>query len=454
MAVDTNNGISLSGHYTYHRILRTMYPMVLMMLVASVYSIIDGLFVARFVSTDAFGGMNIIWPLLGAVGALGLMTGAGGSAVVSKTLGEGDTARAQRIFSIVIRFTLVVGIVLAALLFVLMPQVVALLGADETLQAHAVCYGRIWVMGLPFYMLMMAFNPFFMVAERPALGTKVMVACGLTNILLDALLIILFGWGLAGAAIASALSFVVGGAFPLYYFARKKTEGNIRLQATGKWTAADRQSIRKSCSNGVSEFVADISLNIVGMCYNWQLMRYIGSDGVVAYGILMYLSFLFSSVFIGYNMGIAQVVSYNYGAQNHPELTSLLRRSRTIIGICGQLLCIVSVTAAPAIASLFVGSGNTHLHDLSTHATRIYMLSFLLCGFNLFASAWFTALGNGKISAVVALVRTLVLELGCVFLLPLWWGNDGIWASVVVAEVLALCLSTTLIQAYRNRYGY
>ena len=450
---ETSKKISLSGHYNYRRILRTMYPMVLMMLVTSIYSIVDGFFIAHYVNTDAFAGTNIIWPLLGAVGAIGIMTGTGGSALVSKTLGEGNKEKAQRIFSIIIQFTFVVGIIFVAIFFIFMPQIAIWLGADEKLLPPAVLYGRIWVVGLPFYMLTMAFNPFFMVTERPGLGTKVTIVCGVTNIFLDALFIIPFGWDIAGAAIASVIAMIIGGAFPIYYFIRKRTNTNIRLQPTGKWNSKDIQDIKQSCTNGVSELVGSIAHNLVCICYNIQLMRYIGSDGVVAYGLLMYLSFLFASVFLGYNMGIAQVISYNYGAKNHLELTSLLKKSYTLIGICGVLLYGLSIISIPFIATAFVGD-DKNLHELCVNASRIYMLCFLINGYNYFASAWFTALNNGKISAIVAMVRTLVLELGCVFLLPLILGIKGVWMSVVVAELLAFFLSKAFIQGFRKKYGY
>lgn len=448
---DEDQTISLSGHSGYGRLLRTMWPMVLMMLVASVYSILDGFFVARFVGTDAFAGMNIILPLVAITGALGLMVGAGSSALVSKTLGEGDDKKAARVFSVLISFTLISGIILAVALFVLMPKVASTLGADAVLLPYAVRYGRIMTLALPFYMLMMAFNPFYMVVGRPSSGTKITTVCGIVNVLLDIIFIIPLGMGLTGAAISSALGFVVGGIFPLYYFSRRRSP--LRIKFTLRWNKADFRYIGKSCGNGVSEFVSDISLNIVGICYNWQLMRYIGADGVAAYGILLNLGFLFNSVFMGYNMGVQQYIAYNYGEQNHPELTSLLRKSRVITGLCGMFLWLVSAGCAPAIAAIFVGHGS-EVYPLTVHATRIYTISFLLSGLNMFASTWFTALGNGSVSAAISFTRTIVLELAAVFVLPLLFGIDGIWSAVIVAELLAFVFSSSLICLYRKKYGY
>lgn len=448
---DNIHDISLSGHSDYDRLLRTTCPLMLTMLTASIYSILDGFFIARFVSTDAFAGMNIILPVVAIVGALGLMVGAGTSALVSKTLGEGNKKSAKRVFSVLISFTLITSVILSTILFASMPDVASMLGADAVLLPYAVRYGRILTLALPFYMLMMAFNPFYMVVGKPSLGTKITTISGIANVSLDLILILLFDFGLTGAAISSALGFAVGGTFPLWYFSRNRS--GLKIKFTTQWRGTDWQNIGKCCGNGVSEFVADISLNIVGICYNWQLMRYIGADGVAAYGILMNLSFLFNSVFMGYNMGVQQFVAYNYGEQNHRELTSLLKKSRAIVGTGGMLLWLISTCCAPIISTMFAGN-ETHVHEITVHATHIYAISFLFSGLNMFASTWFTALGNGSVSAVVSFARTLVLELAAVFTLPLLFGIDGIWSSVIVAEILASVLSCSLIYLYGRKYGY
>ncbi|MCQ2179805.1 MAG: MATE family efflux transporter [Bacteroidales bacterium] len=441
--------VELSGHYGYRRIVKAMTPMVLMMLVTSVYSIVDGLFISNYAGSDAFAGMNLVWPAIALVGALGLMIGSGGSALVSKTFGEGDPEKANRIFSMLVRLTIVAGIAIAVLMFVFMPRVVLWLGADDALLKPAVTYGRILVSIMPFFMLQMAFQPFFMVAEKPDLGTAMSIASGVTNILLDALFVAVLGWGLPGAAVSSAIALSLGGVYPLLYFSSGRNRTHLRMVRCG----FDWRSVAKSCSNGLSEFVGNIALNIIGICYNWQLMRYIGADGVSAYGIIMYMGFAFAAVFIGYNMGISQVVSYNYGAGNRAEIRSLLERSMVLIAIGGVAMVVLAELLAPTIARCFVGYDEP-LCNLCVHATRIYMLSFFICGFNMFTSAWFTALNNGVVSAVAAFVRTLVFELAAVFILPAIVGIDGIWYAVNAAEILALILSATLILAYRKRYGY
>ncbi len=424
--------------------------MVLMLMVTSVYSIVDGWFISNFAGSTAFAAMNIIWPAVAIISALGLMVGAGGSALVSKTFGEGDTERGNHLFTMLIRLTFIAGAVISAALFFFMRPVAEVLGAEGEMVRYAVIYGRILTAALPVYMLQMALQPFFMVAGRPELGTVTSIACGLTNIVLDALFVAGFGWGLTGAAIATAASFLIGGAIPTVFFSSQRNSTPLRFihDSPEDWPA-----IGKSLSNGLSEFVGNISFNIVGICYNLQLMKYIGENGVSAYGVLMYVGFIFGSVFIGYNMGISQVISYKYGAGDKAELRSLLHKSCVLIGIAGIVITAAVELLAPLLSRLFVGYYPA-LRDLTTYALHIYMISFLICGFNMFASAWFTALNNGPVSAMISFTRTLVFELGCVFLLPLVFGIDGIWLAVNVAEVLALILSLALVLGLRKRYGY
>ena len=441
--------VELAGHYGYRRLVSTMAPMVAMMIVVSVYSIVDGLFVSNFAGSTPFAGMNLIWPVIALAGTLGIMSGTGGSALVSKILGEGDKVRASRIFSMIISLTVAGGALIAILLFILMPQIATALGSDAALLPHAVRYGRIVVCMLPGYMLQMAFQPFYMVAERPEMGTRLSLACGVLNIAVDALLVAWMGWGLTGAAIGTALGFLLGGFYPLWYFSsRRNTTQICIIRGPIEW-----RSVARSLTNGLSEFVGNVSLAVCSICYNWQLMRYIGADGVSAYGIVMYVGFTFAAVFIGYNLGVSQLISYNYGARNLDEMKSLLRKSLALIAAGGLTLTLLAEVSAPLIAMFFVGFDES-LCELTVHAVRIYMLSFLLCGFNMFASAWFTALNNGVVSATVAFLRTLVFEIASVFILPLLMGIEGIWFSVNAAEILALILSASLLLAFRRRYGY
>ncbi len=441
----------MEGHYSYKRILKELWPMVLMLMVTSVYSIVDGWFISNYAGSTAFAAMNIIWPAVAIISALGLMIGAGGSALVSKMLGERRRDQANHVFTMLIRLTFLAGIAISVLLFLLMRPLAVVLGAEGEMVGYAVIYGRILTAALPVYMLQLALQPFCMTAGKPGLGTMTSIACGLTNVVFDALFVAGFGWGLTGAAVATALSFLVGGVIPTrFFFGSKRNDTPLRFVPD---SPADPRAIRHALSNGLSEFVGNISFNVIAICYNLQLMKYIGENGVSAYGVLMYVGFIFGSVFIGYNMGISQVISFKYGERDGAELRSLLRKSCLLIAVCGALITVVIESLAPQISALFVGY-DRELWELTTGSMRIYMVSFLICGFNMFASAWFTALNNGPVSAVISFTRTLVFEMGCVFLLPMLLGIDGIWLSVNVAEVLALALSAVLILAFRKRYGY
>jgi Na+-driven multidrug efflux pump len=422
------------------------------MIVMSVYSIVDGLFVSNFVGTTAFAALNLIWPALAVVGALGLMVGTGGSALVSMTMGQNDYPRASHIFSVLIRFTLIMALVLAVPLLFLMKPIAIALGAEGAMVHEAVVYGSICALGLPGYMLQMAFQAFFMTAERPQMGTQLSILCGVTNMGLDALFILVFGWGLAGAAAASMIACAVGGFFPLWWFSSRRNDSRLRLNLLTRM-ADVRNVIRRACTNGLSEYVGNIAFNVVGICYNLQLMHYLGEDGVAAYGILMYIGFIFGAVFFGYNFTVGPVVGFNYGAQNTSELRSLLRHSAVLTLVAGALMAVVCEAGAEGLARVFV-SYDESLLALTTRAIRLYMISLVLCGFNIFVSAWFTALNNGVISAVASFTRTLVFELAAVFILPLLLGIDGIWLAVNVAEFLAFLLTTSLLIHFRKRYHY
>lgn len=440
--------VELNGHYNISRLVKTSAPIIAMMIVTSVYSIVDGYFISNFAGSTAFAAMNIIWPAISLVSALGLMLGTGGSALVSKTLGEGDTAKAGQIFSTLIYVCIGIGLIMTVALYICMKKVVILLGAEGDMIQEAVRYGRIVLLAMPAFIMHMAFESFYMVAEKPVLGTMVSIASGVVNIVFDALFVVVFGWGLKGAAIATAMGLLTGGLYPLWFFSSRVNRTQIKLTRINR---IDWASVFKSCSNGMSEFVGNIALSIVSMGYNLQLMKYIGENGVSAYGIIMYVGFIFAAFFIGYNICVSQVISFNYGAGNKEELRSLLRKSLVLIAACGAILTLIAELTAPMLGKIFVGY-DIELYDLTVKATRIYMLSFLICGFNMFCSAWFTALNNGVISAIAAFTRTLVFELGTVMILPAIIGIEGIWLAVSIAEVLALILTASLIYGFRKRY--
>ena len=441
--------IALHGHYGYRRLAVSSVPSILMMLVESIYGVVDGLFVSNFVGTSAFAALNIIWPAVMLVGALGLMVGTGGSALVSKTMGEGDPARAGAVFSMLVRFTVILSLVFMVPLLAFMEPLARLLGAEGETVRLCVVYGSICTLGLPTYMLQLCFQSFYMTAERPQLGTVMSLVGAVTNMVLDALFIVVFKWGLAGAAAATTLASCVSGIFPLWYFSSRRNRSSLRLVRT----RFEREPLLKACSNGLSEYVGNISWNVLAICYNLQLLRMMGEAGVAAYAVLLYYGYIFAAVFFGFNISVTPIIGYNYGAGDKAELKSLLRHSVTLLLALGFLMMLVSELSAGPAARLFVGY-DPELSALTKHAIRLYMLSFFIAGFNLFISAWFTGLGNGKVSAAVSFTRNLVFELGFVFLLPALLGPDGIWLAVDAADVCCCILGVVLILAFRRRYGY
>ena len=441
--------IALDGHYGYWRLIKSSVPGILMMLVGSIYSVVDGLFVSNFVGTTAFAALNVIWPAIMLIGALGLMIGTGGTALVSMTMGRGDREGAHRIFTMLIQFTVILAAVFMIPLFFLMEPLARLLGAEGEMVHQCVIYGRICTIGLPGFMLQMCFQSFYMTAEKPQLGTVMSIVCAVTNMVLDALFIVVFHWGLAGAAAASMAACFVGGFYPVWYFSSRRNASSLKLV----YALFDRRHIRKTCSNGLSEYVGNISFNILAICYNLQLLRMMGENGVAAYSVLLYYSYFFAAIFFGYNITVTPIVGFNFGAEDKAELRSLLRRSMVLLLLLGMVITLVSELSARPVARLFVGY-DPELTELTVRALRISMASFVLVGVNLFVSAWFTGLGNGKVSAVVAFVRNLVLELGFVFLLPALFGPDGIWFAVDAAELCCLILCISLLASFRKRYGY
>ena len=441
--------IALHGHYGYRRLVRSSIPSIVMMLVGSIYSVVDGLFVSNFVGTTAFAALNVIWPAVMIIGALGLMVGTGGTALVSMTKGMGEAERANVLFSMLIRFTILIAVVFMVPLYLLMEPLARVLGAEGEMVHQCVIYGRICTVGLPGFMLQMCFQSFYMTAEKPQLGTLMSIVCAVTNIALDALFIVVFHWGLAGAAAASMTACFVGGFFPLWYFRSRFNNSSLRLVRA----PFERKPILKACSNGLSEYVGNISWNVLAICYNLQLLKMMGENGVAAYSVLLYYGYIFAAVFFGYNLTVTPIIGYNYGAEDKAELRSLLRHSIFLLLGLGSLMTLVSELLAEPAARLFVGY-DPELSALTKHAIRLYMISFFIAGVNIFTSSWFTGLNNGKVSAVVSFIRNLVFELGFVFLLPVLIGPDGIWLAVDAADFCCLILSVVLILAYRKRYGY
>lgn len=440
--------IQLSEHFTYGKLLKFTFPSIIMMVFTSIYGVVDGVFVSNFVGSESFAAVNLIMPFLMILGAIGFMLGTGGSALVAFILGTGDGQKANRVFSLMVYVLIVLGGIFMVGGILFMEPMARLLGADEAMLPVCVQYGRIVMLGLIPFMLQNTFQSFLVTAERPHFGLYITIAAGVTNMALDALLVGVFRWGVAGAAAATVISQIVGGVIPLVYFICPN-KSKLRL---GK-TKMDFRMLGKAAANGSSEFMTNVSMSLVNMLYNWQLMRLIGAQGVAVFGIIMYVSFIFAAIFIGYSMGSAPVIGFHYGAGNKEELKGLFRKSLWILLVFSVVLTGLAMILAKPLAMIFVAY-DAELLELTKRALTIYSLSFLMSGFNIFASSFFTALNDGLTSALISFGRTLMFQVASVLLLPLIFDVDGIWAAVILAEGLALILSAACVIRNRKKYGY
>ena len=440
--------IQLSDHFTYQKLLRFVLPSIVMMVFTSIYGVVDGLFVSNFAGKMPFAAINLVMPFIMVLGGIGFMIGTGGTALVSKVLGEGEPEKAKRYFTMMILFTLLVGAVLTVFGVTMMEKVARFFGATDEMLRDCVLYGRIVISFTTAFMLQNVLQSFLIAAEKPKLGLIATVAAGVTNMALDALFIAGFHWGVAGAAIATGLSQCVGGLFPLIYFLRPNSS-KLRLVRT----KLELRPILNACGNGSSELMSNISSSIVSMIYNFQLLKYIGEDGISAYGVLMYVQFVFIAIDIGYSIGCAPIVGFHFGAQNHTELKNMLGKSVKLMCGAGVVMAVLAQVLAAPLARLFVGYDEV-LYTLTCHAFRLFSFAFLFAGFNIFASSFFTALNNGLISAVISFLRTLVLQTSSVILLPLIFGVDGIWYAITAAEIFATTISVIFLFAKRKKYHY
>lgn len=440
--------IQLSDHFTYSRLFRFVLPSIVMMVFTSIYGVVDGLFVSNFAGKTAFASINLIMPFLIILGAMGFMLGTGGTALVSRVLGEGDKEHANKYFSMITLFGILLGVILTVVGVLAMRPMAILLGATEAMVDDCVLYGRIVVCFLTSFMLQNMFQSFLIAAERPKFGLLITLAAGVTNMVLDALFVGVFRWGIAGAAIATGISQTVGGVVPLMYFLFSKSSP-LRL----RWTEFEAQPLLRSCANGSSELMSNISGSLIGMLYNAQLMRFLGEDGVATYGVLMYVQFIFVAIDIGYSIGCAPIISYHYGARNHPELRNLLTKGLKVMGILGIVMTIAAISLSGTLANIFVGYDAT-LCELTRHAFHLFSFAFLLAGFNIFLSSFFTALNNGGVSAAISFLRTLVFQAASVILLPMALDVDGLWWAASAAEALAFVVSIGFLLAMKGKYHY
>lgn len=440
--------MQLSGHFGFRRLLKYTVPSIIMMIFTSVYGVVDGFFVSNYTGKTSFAAVNFIMPVLMVLGCVGFMFGTGGSAVISKTMGEGDRKKANEIFTFIVIASAVLGTALAIIgMFVLKPLAV-LFGADGKLLTDSVFYGKIILAALPFYVLQFEFQCLFATAGKPKLGLFVTAAAGIANMVLDALFVAVLKWGLGGAAAATAISQVLGGIIPVIYFARKNTSllRFVKFRFDGK-------VLFKTCTNGSSELMSNISMSVVSMLYNVQLMKYAGENGVAAYGVLMYVSMIFQAVFIGYSVGSAPIIGYNYGAQNHSELKGLLKNGFLFIGICAVFMFAAGELLSRPLSLMFAGY-DEELLDMTAHAFSIFSFSFLLSGFSIFGSSYFTALNDGLTSALISFLRTLVFQIAAVLLFPIIFDLDGIWFSIVAAEIMSVTVTMLFLILKRKKYGY
>lgn len=440
--------IKLSDHFTYKRLFRFVIPSIVMMIFTSIYGVVDGFFVSNYVGKVEFAAVNLIMPFPMLLGAFGFMIGTGGSALVSMTLGQGKKKEANAIFSMLIKVTIIVGVILMIFGIVFMRKIAVLLGATKELVEPCITYGRVLLIALVPFMLQNVFQSFFVTAEKPTLGLKITVVAGLTNVVLDFLMIGVLRGGVVGAALATGISQFVGGAIPLVYFMRKNTS-ELKLVAS----KVDFKSLGKTCFNGSSELMTNVSMSLVNMLYNFQLLKYAGENGVAAYGVIMYVNFIFVAVFVGYSIGTAPIIGYNYGAKNNFEMKNVLKKSILFNIISGIMMCIAAILLSGFLAGVFVGY-DAALYEMTKRGFALYSLSFVVMGLNIYASSFFTALGNGLVSAVISFLRTLLFQVVAVLILPMILKLDGVWISIVVAELMALIVTAIFYATNKKKYGY
>ena len=440
--------IQLSDHFTFGRLLRFTIPSIIMMIFTSIYSVVDALFVSNFVGKTSFAAVNLITPVLVITSSVGFMIGSGGSARVAMLLGERKTKDANLVFSMLIYVTGIFGIILSILGFIFMDKIAAFLGAEGKLSQDAAFYGRLLICACPFFMMQNIFQSFLVVAEKPKMGLVLTIGAGITNIILDALFIVIFKWGLLGAALATCISQVLGGGIPLLYFCFP----NKTALRFGKFVMQMRE-LFKACTNGSSELVTNISVAFVSILYNYQLVKIAGENGIASYGALMYVSCIFAAVFIGYGIGTSPVISYHYGAENKDEVKNLLKKNMIFAAVSGIVLFLVSEMLSSPVAKIFTGYDDA-LFEITKRAFVLYSFSYIFAGLNTIASAFFTALNNGFVSALISLSRTFVFNIVFVFLLPMFFSLDGIWLCCACAEICTLIISLICVIMNKKKYGY
>ncbi len=440
--------IELNTHFTFKKLLLATLPSMLMMLFTSIYSIVDGLFVSNFVGKTAFAAVNLMMPVIVMIGALGFMMGSGGTALIGKTLGEKDTEKANKYFSQIVYFTILIGLIVSFAVFFFIKDIAIMLGAKGELLEYSIKYARIMISFEVMYMLQNAFQNLFMAANKALLGFSISVIAGITNIIGDALLVGVLKFGVEGAAIATVLSQSIAGLFPILYFSRRNSSA-LKLVKT----SINIKTIYKAATNGASELLSNISQSLVSMVYNKQLMSYVGEDGISAYGVIMYVGYMFTAIYLGYSLGQSGYVAYNYGAQNTDELKNIRKKSLIINSSFGIVMLFIVELFATPLAKIFVGY-DKELLNLTVNGFKLYGICYLISGINIYTSSFFTSLNNGLISGLSSFLRTFVFQIIAVIILPLLFGLTGIWLSMLVAEIMSLTVNTIFFVKYKKRYNY
>ena len=441
--------IQLSDHFTYGKLLRFTLPSIVMMVFTSIYSVVDGVFISNFAGKTAFAALNLIWPFLMILGGMGFMIGTGGTALVSRYLGAGQKERARRYFSMLVEFTAVLGLILTAIGLIFMEPIARFLGATEEMIPDCVLYGRIVIAFNVAFMFQNVFQSFLVAAEKPRLGLVATVSAGVTNMVLDALLVGVFRWGLAGAALATGLSQTVGAVIPMVFFLNRENGSALHFS----FTPMEAHPLLQACGNGASELMSNISGSIAAMVYNFQLLKFLGEDGVSAYGVIMYVGFIFEAIFVGYSIGSAPIISFHFGAENREELKNMFRKSYLLMAVWGIAMALAAYLLAGPLAKLFVGY-DRQLCELTVHAMGLHCLAFLFTGANIFTSSLFTALNDGTVSAAVSFARSMVLQIATVLLLPGLMGPDGLWLAALATDTCALVIDICVLGGNRKKYGY
>lgn len=441
--------IQLSDHFTYGKLLRFTLPSIVMMVFTSIYSVVDGFFISNFAGKTAFAALNLIWPFLMILGGMGFMIGTGGTALVSRCLGAGQKERARRYFSMLVEFTALLGLILTAIGLIFMEPIARFLGATGEMIPDCVLYGRIVIAFNVAFMFQNVFQSFLVAAEKPRLGLVATVSAGVTNMVLDALLVGVFRWGLAGAALATGLSQTVGAVIPMVFFLNRENGSALHFC----FTPMEAHPLLQACGNGASELMSNISGSIAAMVYNFQLLKFLGEDGVSAYGVIMYVGFIFVAIFVGYSIGSAPIISFHFGAENREELKNMFRKSYLLMAVWGIAMALAAYLLAGPLAKLFVGY-DRQLCELTVHAMRLHCLAFLFTGANIFTSSLFTALNDGTVSAAVSFARSMVLQIATVLLLPGLMGPDGLWLAALATDTCALVIDICVLGGNRKKYGY